>query len=581
MMRPAWLLCLVACGASRSPGGGGGADAGMGGNDAPPACTVTLSFSPTDAVAPTTVRATADVENGPGVFQFVWTVTYQDGTPIDTTPASDAPPAVDFTAQYAGVYHVDVTPTGGSCPDGLADENVMQTGAITADYRLRVWPPPSLAPTQEQVIEVSGGADFHRDIALDPGLALAGTVTNGTSGVPAYLRFMPASAPDAYGETFAASDGTFALRVLGQSHQVLIVPAAPGLAPVLASWSPGTTTFTVGPGTTITGKVLDGAGAALAGATVQLASGGVPSTLATTAADGSFTVHESFAPAALVAVSVAPPAGRGLPRLAASATFDLSQSLQIRYATLATANLAGTAITRGGANLAGVQVQLVGTLAAAAGTVTAGTTAAATGTVAIAGTADATGMLPAMLAPRAPLSAVVTVTSKDFAVAAVDLTGGAPAAIDAPAQTTATGLALDPASTALAGVQVDASPGGALAAAGLSDVQTMSAGDGTFALSLATAGIYDVRFTDPQGRAAPVTVAATSPAALPATVQLAPAIHVSGQVSVSGDADPIIGASIQILCTNCSGVAAARPVAETATDAASNFRLAIPDPGTM
>ncbi|HTR50649.1 MAG TPA: carboxypeptidase-like regulatory domain-containing protein [Kofleriaceae bacterium] len=583
-MRAAWLVVLVAaCGASSfgAPGGGDAAQSSDG-----PSCTVTLAFAPTtDAsampIAPTTVRATATVD-GPGFVSYAWTVT-QNGLTVDYTSAAQDNSAIDFDAATPGSYHVVVELNGGAgCPDGIADENVGAPGAQAVDYRLRVWPSPALAPTQEQVVQVEGGADFHYNVTLDPGLALAGTVTNGATGVPAYLRFMPVAAPDAYVEAFAASDGTFALRVLGQAHQVLIVPAAPGTAPALVSWSPGTTTFALGAGTAVTGTVVDGSGAALAGATVQLASGGVPSTLATTASDGSFTVHETFTAGATVAVAVVPPPGRGLPKLAATAAFDLTKPMQIHYATIATTSLAGTAITRGGANQPGAQVAIVGTLAATAGTVVAGTTSAnATGTVAIAATADATGKLPATLAPRASLSAVIAVTPGDLAVAAIDLTGAAPASIDAPAQVAVGGVVLDPSSAQLVGVQVDASGDDALAAAGVSDVQTMSGSSGTYTFALAAGGTYDLHYNDPQGRAAPVTVASVAPASPPATVMLAPAIHMAGSLAISGSADPVVGASVQILCTSCSGIAASRPLAETASDGTSSYQLAVPDPGTM
>jgi hypothetical protein len=43
----------------------------------------------------------------------------------------------------------------------------------------------------------------------------------------------------------------------------------------------------------------------------------------------------------------------------------------------------------------------------------------------------------------------------------------------------------------------------------------------------------------------------------------------------------VIGASVQILCATCTGLDATRPIAETATDTVSRYRIAVPDPGTM
>jgi hypothetical protein len=371
--------------------------------------------------------------------------------------------------------------------------------------------------------------------------------------------------------------------LLGQPHQVLIVPAAAGLAPVLASWSTTSSNdFALTAGKTVTGTVLDSAGVALAGAQVQLTSGGVPSSLATTAANGTFTIHDSFAAGAQVAVDVAPPAGRGLARLAATGAIDLTKPLQIRYAAQTTCNVGGASVQRAGVNQPNAEVTLVGALAGTAGTVTAGIAVNATGAIKIAATADATGKLPSTLAPRVALSAVVALAPADLAVTAVNLaTTCPPAAIAAPVETTATGKTVDPAQAALGGVHVEATGVGALA--GMSPVQTASTSTGAYMIALATGGHYDVRFVDPFGRAAPLVVANATAAALPATATLAPAIQASGHVGVSGGANPVVGASIQILCTGagCTGVAAQQPIAETATDATSHYVVAVPDPGTM
>jgi hypothetical protein len=50
---------------------------------------------------------------------------------------------------------------------------------------------------------------------------------------------------------------------------------------------------------------------------------------------------------------------------------------------------------------------------------------------------------------------------------------------------------------------------------------------------------------------------------------------------VVNSAAAVIGASVQILCATCTGIEATRPLAETATDTISRYRIAVPDPGTM
>ena len=69
----------------------------------------------------------------------------------------------------------------------------------------------------------------------------------------------------------------------------------------------------------------------------------------------------------MVTVDVTPPAGRGLPRLTATAAFDLSTALSIQYAAGlgTTCNLSGLPVSRGGTNKPGAVVTVVGTIASA------------------------------------------------------------------------------------------------------------------------------------------------------------------------------------------------------------------------
>jgi hypothetical protein len=68
---------------------------------------------------------------------------------------------------------------------------------------------------------------------------------------------------------------------------------------------------------------------------------------------------------------------------------------------------------------------------------------------------------------------------------------------------------------------------------------------------------------------------------VPTSAILPAALAISGELSVTGNPNPIGGASIQLLCAACSGVDASRPVAQTATNAFGNYSIAVPDPGTM
>jgi hypothetical protein len=345
---------------------------------------------------------------------------------------------------------------------------------------------------------------------------------------------------------------------------------------------PTSTGLTIGAGNVVTGVVTGPSGSGLSGAKVQLMSGIVPSTTATTAIDGSFSLRESFASGSSVTVRVTPSSASGLPRLESTGTFNLSTSMQITYsASLATCDLSNTPVKRSGSAQAGAKVTVVGTLAGSSGSVAAGVTLAATGTVHVAATADGTGKLPSTLVPRAPLSAVVQLATTDYAVSALDTSTCAATTIDAPPQIVRTGTAKNASAAVLSGVNVEATPIGALAAADAQTVSSTTDAGGGFSISLASGGFYDVRFVDPYARAARLLLPGIAAAGVPSTATLPTSLVISGKVSVSGTGQPIVGASIQLLCATCTGIDATRPIAQTASDGLSTYKLAVPDPGTM
>ena len=563
-----------------------GADANSG--DGPIGCKTLLTFNPAAPVASPvmTIRAVATTPV-PGVVSYAWTISGPPGM-IPPTIASPDGSQVDFIASTAGCYAVSVDVGGGEFCPGTASVFAMAPGAIVVDYRLRVTPPPNLAlplpnlpPPQDFILQVPGGADFPRSISLDPGLAVAGTVKNGSSGVPAYLRFMPVSSPGAFVETFTGLDGAFSVRLLGQPTQVLIVPTVPGIAPRIATMMPtsGNNLLTVSPGTAVSGVVRDAANAVLAGAKVQITVQGVPSTLATTASDGSFTVRAITLAGADAVVDVTPPPGRGFPRLRATGVFDLTQSVQVRY-TGATCDLANTPVKRGAASLPLAKVTVVGTLASA-GSVVAGITAPASGEVRIPTIVDGASKLPSVLVPRAQLSAVVAVSPTDLALVAIDVTGCAALAINAPGVVTSVGTVRSSALATLGGVRLDATPVGDLALADAPPVEVRTASNGSFTVGLASGGHYDLRFNDPVGRGGPVVALDALAGAAPTSVTLPRALHLHGEVTMPSNSNPIANAAVQALCLSCTGLDAVRPISETSTDGASAYSLAVPDPGTM
>ncbi|MBA3457658.1 MAG: hypothetical protein H0T42_31540 [Deltaproteobacteria bacterium] len=554
-------------------------------------CRVSLGFTPS---MPTSgpageVTVTASVQNAPGVLDYNWRVSFAGGN-VDFTNAAANESAIRFTALDPGVYAVDldVSAPGEQCPSANERINVLDPAGISLDVRLHVTAPFDLdVPPIDRLIRVYGGTDYALGpVVLDPGIPVTGTVrTPGNVGVPAYITLRPQGMAGAVTETFSNAAGAFDVTVLNQPHDVLVIPSVAGLAPRRYVWSPTQPNLTIDAGGPIVGVVRHGA-SPLANAKVQLTIDGVPTTLATTASDGSFTMRGN--PGAVVSpqvkVEVTPAAASGLPRLEAQAAFDIGAQVVVTYnSTLTTRNIGGTTVRRGGAALATRKVTVVGALASI-GTVSAGINANASGFTRITVTSDGGGALPSVLAPAGPLSAVVAVDVTDpelpdLAVSPFDLSTAVPATIDAPTMrpfaTQALGQGL------LDGVRVDLVPVGALALASTPTLQLRGDANGRVATSIAAGGFYDVYFSDPQGRSGQRIVTNVAWNSVGLSYLLDPAVSVSGTLSVTGNPNKIRGASVQLLCATCSGLDRDRPIAEVASDEAGDFVLAVPDPGTM
>jgi hypothetical protein len=576
-MRAVLLLVLVGC--SSIGGNAISGDAGGSGisSDAPVAC-LSFSITPPFPVAGDHVKVTATAFVD-GVTAYHWQVDGVDNTnyeaPDESAIGFDVPQAVSHTVS------VDITPNQG-CATYEQTINVGAANGNIAMFRMRVLPPSDLAPPQEQLIVVTGGqTSTDRPFYIDPGTQLAGSVVSGATPVAAYVKFTPVVGP-AFDLVTA---GTFTSQLQLVMHTVLVVPQDNTLAPRVIAWTPGTgpNSFSVDPGSPLGGTVLDRTGAPLANAQVQLEQLGVPSTIATTAANGTFTVRHTFMQGQAITATVTPPATSGLARLSATATFDLMQSMTVSYVgSPATCDVAATPVRRGGANQGGAIVTIAGALAGTIGTVTTGTVSAnATGLVHIVATANGGGTLPSTLVPRASLDAVIQLGAADFAVAALDTSSCAAQSLDAPARITATGIVRDLNQLPLVGARVEAVPVGALAMANLIPVQATTTAGGGYSLQLASGGHYELRYFDPGGRGAPRDFGDLTAAGVPPTTDLGAALAITGLVSVINNVNPIENASVQLLCSGCTGVAASQPIAQTATDITGHYRIAVPDPGTM
>jgi hypothetical protein len=593
-MKPAALLlalvftgCTMGADGSLSPPDLPDAPQGVDpGPDAPGGCQVSLEYAPAFPVAgpSTMITVVSTVLNAPGTLTYNWHVRFKN-VAITFSRENDHKQIV-FNAAEPGIYSVDLEVTGSStfCSPITVMINVGASGARNRLVRLHVVAPPGrdAVPVDEPVM-IPGGADLELQDAtvVAAGMRMNPIVSGPNGPLPAYLRFIPNGEPDAIIEAFSDSNGATSVVLDTAMYTVLIVPSRPD-APArrIVNWTAANPFLVADAGVAVNGELRDPANAAIAGAKVQLSIDGVPSTLATTAADGRFHL---LAPSATgpVTVEVVPPEATGLPRLSAtSSMFDLAAVMEIRYAaSLARRDLAGTRMLRDGAPV-GARVSVVGSLEEA-GTVTAGTGApvAAAGEVRVTASTDGSGALPTMRVPAATLSAVIEVAPGDLAVVALDTTGDVPASLDAPALAPLAITVMNEDTTALPGAMLDLVPVGALAMAAVPVLHVTADADSAIHAAIAAGGRYDLRFRDPAGRGASLVVTDRTATTIEPSYQLPPKLQLSGRVTYKGQ--PLANASLQILCMDCTGIERARPIAETVSNATGRFTLAVPDPGTM
>ncbi|MGE0403953.1 MAG: carboxypeptidase-like regulatory domain-containing protein [Kofleriaceae bacterium] len=573
------MLVLAAC-------------AGDLGNVGDDTCSSSLEVTPGgDVQVDTEVRVTANIQSEfGGVSSIDWRVRYNQTETI--TFSQNGVYEIAFTPDRTGTYEVQMTPSnsGVVCPSASTTINVID-GTLEGDVRLHVTPPlDANIPPIDRVFQLPPGTDTYSfgTVTLE-----MGRITDGTVGRQAYLRFLPDGQPEAIVEAYTNASGAYSARVQSTPHHIVVVPSDPAYPPqVVTTPLPGSgDAFTLSTGVAITGTVNRPNGTPLAGAKVQVFLEDedieVPSTISTTAANGTFTLRAIAATGGVPRVVVTPPASSGLPRLEAeSGTFNFANPVVVSYgASIVTRNVNGTTVSRGGA-LANAKVTIVGTLApATAGTIsTGGTPAQAMGSVRVPVTADGSGVLPTALVPASDLFAVVEPANApgDAAVVVFDTTSAVPAAIEAPAMI-AVSSTVKHATTVLDGARVELVPAGALGLAGVGPTVAYANENGVASYAVAAGAIYEARFTDPSRRAAPSSFMTSNPLALDATVELSDPLAITGTLTVQNGGNRIGGAGVQILCYvdsafACEGVERDRPIGEDASDAQGTFTVVVPQP---
>ncbi|MBP9088419.1 MAG: hypothetical protein KBG15_20020, partial [Kofleriaceae bacterium] len=502
-----WLsLLAAACGAEGASENDANPTTDGGFPDARPTCLVNVTFTPSQAQASAgTVRAQASVFGAAGIVEYQWQVS-ANGRVVPTARAQPDGSEVTFAIDQPGVYQAIVQITSGTfCPSGTGYLNVSAANANTAPFRLRFTAPLAAGvPVQDRVVMVAGGADyFAGPVSLERGVDANATLVSG--GVPqaAFVRIASTgtSAPIAV-ETYSSADGTISLPLQFGMYDVLITPLSDVIAPLRLAWDTLATTIDVTPGTIVTGHVFAPNNTPMANARVALRVGNLPSTIGITDSTGGFSVRARPSGGAVTEIRVAP--SNGLPTLVASAAFDLSTDVVVRYnAGIGVRNLQGLEVRDAGNGLLPFTQVAVRGEQASAGTVTAGVASVARAVAVASATTDNTGRMPTLMVPTFALAAAIAPPMGATGLVAVPTV--TPAQLRA-APTAMLSATVTLASVPLAGVELRLTPTSASPLAALPPVQLSAITDaaGGAAIAVAGAARFNVRVVDPQRRMAPL-----------------------------------------------------------------------------
>jgi len=631
-------------GASFGTGGSSASGAG-GAAAAPPSCAVSLtpiaptSFDGSVAGADARFRVQASVTGGTRAPKWVWTVSYAPdlSAVIPVTTVSD-PSTVEFPITMAGIYSVQVVVDAGlSC---FAQRSITVLPPEKNVLVFSITPPETYSqtiPVQKIKKMVAGTAPAPLAIALQGGTAIRILPqTAAGDALPSYVRV--------HGLSFSSviegySDHGPVPAVLlpypTEVYEALVVPDDV-IAPKIFSGGDllgdpqRLVALPMSPGTEVTGAATNAGGQPVAGVRVVLRSGTRPSTVGTTAADGTFSVLTRDGTHAMV---FSPPLDSGLPEVHvpaspgfAVATSDTAISASVVWAASSSVPVTlHVRSTDGASDVPGAWVRLEspqelpdvatvsirGSAAAAAAAAAATSNPAsamsppramtgpgagpviklsASGIVRVDATTGTTGLArfsavpvgsyTVTIVPPDGMSGLAMPTRASVVVAA----GGLSSTLSLAAPVMLSGRLLPVAATAhMRVVAVDQTSG-----IPAPPVATTVDDSGNYQLDLPPGRTYQLE-ADPLGVASFArTVLGT--VALGGQDQAAPDFQVAAGVAITGTvsgppADPqqlgpvaMGGALIQIFCSSLSAACPApdQPVAEVATRADGTFRVFVP-----
>ena len=557
------------------------------------------------------VRVGGTITGVPGTsFDWQWTVTFADGSDVPFTHPNNSATLIEFAIPRPGSYTVRATLPGAIVCVGEKTIAANAPGARMALFRFRFVPPPGSVPAQEKEIQVFGATPTGGNrLALAAGTVVKFDPRDAgrTRSIPSYVRISDPAGRVIAEDHVTTVTGAVNLTLATGTYDLLAIPdALTDVAPALiTAKSPGELAaampLPLDPGIAVGGTVSDDAGP-LAGATVVLRAGALPSSLGTSGADGRFSVRA--APGSYGAtitrrvgdgiLEVTLAAGAGLIAID-GATAAPSLNVKISQPTSATLTLALAAADMASlGDGASVVVESAAPLLNVA-TVTFGAGGSRAAAVLFRGVRapvidGATGRASVSIAGLPPAHYRATV----FPAA----TGGTDAVsvaddIDMTVTTAVTHAVTLGTKVALAGRLVPATQ-----AAGVQLTALDVAGDlpiaiagvtqtgGAFSLAVSAGRTYRLRAQpaaapgQPLARAIFAPVAVGAAGAVLADRQMPAALLYAGTV-VDQSLQGIGGALVQVFCLDSSGdcIDPEAPLAEGVTRSDGFFRLVLPDPG--
>lgn len=318
----ALLPVLAGCGMAMDSEGKGREDAGPhdGAPDAAVSLAITTEGTPTPEPGDSVTLVA--VVTGPYLVQsFAWEVRDPSDGLVDHSTVSATGDRIRFVAQVAGTYFIRCEATLSGTGETL-DRTVslpVESSEDRLTYTARILPSPASGlPPTDVVLSVGDVDQKGLNWQLDSGREVTLTVKDTQDNLlPSVVRLIRTGADPLPRDIFLET-GSGKVKVTGAFH-ALFLPGNESIAPALKSNIQASTLASTWPiqldgGHQVQGQVLDsnGLGVADAAVTLHTSQAGikVPSTLAETGADGSFSLRSCGGTAVL---TVVPPRDSGLP----------------------------------------------------------------------------------------------------------------------------------------------------------------------------------------------------------------------------------------------------------------------------